>query len=160
MECVASTPHTTSEHGVPSITTADAHTSAAQQSAELTPPGRFKWTRPFLRNTNSGFCACAITFQTQSTYLLQYMSAILMVSSEIAVNPWIFNLRHSHGLQFKSWTVSRAILYARFLAHTAKICTNFSKQTISFRQTYFAINLLLLSLSVLNMLYRCTSFNI
>jgi len=29
MESVASTLHTTSEHGVPSITTADAHTSAA-----------------------------------------------------------------------------------------------------------------------------------
>ena len=30
-------------------------------------PRRFKWTRPFRRKTNSGFCACAITFQTQST---------------------------------------------------------------------------------------------
>jgi len=28
---------------------------------------RFKWTRPFRRKTKSGFCACAITFQTQST---------------------------------------------------------------------------------------------
>ena len=32
------------------------------------PPGRFKWTRPFRRKTKSCFCACAITFQTQSTY--------------------------------------------------------------------------------------------
>jgi len=39
--------HTTSEHGVSSITTADAHTSAASSMTELTPPGRFKWTRPF-----------------------------------------------------------------------------------------------------------------
>ena len=30
-------------------------------------PGRFKWTRPFRRKTKSGFCACAITFQMQST---------------------------------------------------------------------------------------------
>ena len=30
-------------------------------------PHRFKWTRPFRRKTKSGFCACAITFQTQST---------------------------------------------------------------------------------------------
>jgi hypothetical protein len=37
-----------------------------QQSTELT-PRRFKWTRPFRRKTKSGFCACAITFQTQST---------------------------------------------------------------------------------------------
>jgi hypothetical protein len=30
-------------------------------------PRRFKWTRPLRRKTKSGFCACAITFQTQST---------------------------------------------------------------------------------------------
>jgi len=30
MECVASTLHTTSEHGVSNITTADAHTSGCQ----------------------------------------------------------------------------------------------------------------------------------
>jgi hypothetical protein len=65
MEWVASTLHTTSEHGVSSITTADAHTSAAS-SRLIWRPHRFKWTRPFRRKTKSGFCACAITFQTQS----------------------------------------------------------------------------------------------
>jgi hypothetical protein len=30
-------------------------------------PRRFKWIRPFRRKTKSGFCACAITFQTRST---------------------------------------------------------------------------------------------
>jgi hypothetical protein len=38
-----------------------------QQSTEVTPPRRFKWTRPFRRKTKSGFCACAITFQLAST---------------------------------------------------------------------------------------------
>ena len=38
-----------------------------QQSTELTPTGRFKWTRPMRWKTKSGFCACAITFQTCST---------------------------------------------------------------------------------------------
>jgi len=38
-----------------------------RQSTELTPPSRFKWTRPFRRKTKSGLCACAITFQTQSS---------------------------------------------------------------------------------------------
>ena len=66
MEWVASTLHTTSEHGVSSITTADAHTSAA--SSRLWRLRRFKWTRPFHRKTKSGSCACAITFQTQYTY--------------------------------------------------------------------------------------------
>jgi len=31
------------------------------------PPQCVKWTRPFRRKTKSGFCACPITFQTQST---------------------------------------------------------------------------------------------
>ena len=66
MEWVASTLHTTTEHGVSSITTADAHTSAASSRLNWR-PCRFKWTRPFRRKTKSGFCACAITFQTQST---------------------------------------------------------------------------------------------
>ena len=48
MQWVASTLHTTSEHGVSSITTADGAHLSCQQSTELTPPtGRFKWTRPF-----------------------------------------------------------------------------------------------------------------
>ena len=32
-------------------------------------PRRFEWTRPFRRKTKSGFCACAITFQTHYTML-------------------------------------------------------------------------------------------
>jgi hypothetical protein len=63
----ASTLHTTSEHGVSSITTADVHTSAASSQLNWR-HRRFKWTHPFRRKTKSGFCACAITFQTQSTY--------------------------------------------------------------------------------------------
>ena len=65
MEWVASSLHTTSEHGVSSITTADAHNSAASSRINGR-PRRFKWTLPFRRKTKSGFCACAITFQTQS----------------------------------------------------------------------------------------------
>ena len=67
MEWVASTLHTTSEHGVSSITTADAHTSAA--SSRLNWRSRwFRWTRPFRRKKKSGFCTCAITFQLASTH--------------------------------------------------------------------------------------------
>ena len=65
MEWIASTLHTTSEHGVSSITTADVHSSPASIRLNWR-PHRFKWTRPFCRKTKSGFCACAITFQTQS----------------------------------------------------------------------------------------------
>jgi len=38
MEWVASTLHTTSEHGVSSITTADAHTPAASSRLKWRPP--------------------------------------------------------------------------------------------------------------------------
>jgi len=57
MEWVASTLHTSSEHGVSSITTADAQTSAASSRLNWR-PRRFKWTRPFRRKTKSGFCPC------------------------------------------------------------------------------------------------------
>jgi hypothetical protein len=57
MEWVASTLHTTSEHGLSSITTADAHDSAASSRLNWR-PCRFKRTRPFSRKTKSGFCAC------------------------------------------------------------------------------------------------------
>ena len=65
MEWVASTLHTTSEHGVSSITTADAHTSAVSSRLNWR-PRRFKWTRPFRRKIKPGFCACATTFQLAS----------------------------------------------------------------------------------------------
>ena len=65
MEWVAITLHTTSEHGVSSITTANAHTSAASSRLNWR-PCRFKWTCPFRRKTKSGFCACAITFELAS----------------------------------------------------------------------------------------------
>jgi hypothetical protein len=63
MEWVASTLHTTAEHGVSSFTTAYMHIPAASSRLNWR-PCRFKWTRPFRRKTKSGFCACAITFQT------------------------------------------------------------------------------------------------
>ena len=68
MEWVASSLHTTSEHGVSSITTADAHTSAASNRQNWC-PCRFKWTHPFCRKTKSGFCTCAFTFETQSNII-------------------------------------------------------------------------------------------
>jgi len=66
MEWVASSLNTTSEHGVSSIDTTDAHTSAASSRLNWRPRW-FKWTPRFRQKTKSGFCACAITFQRQST---------------------------------------------------------------------------------------------
>jgi hypothetical protein len=69
IEWVASTLHTTSEHGVSSITVADANTSAASSRLNWR-PRRFKWTRPFRRKTKSCYCACAITFKTQYNWFV------------------------------------------------------------------------------------------
>ena len=66
MEWVASTLHAILEHDVYRITIADAHTSATSSRLNWR-PRQFKWTRPFHRKTKSVFCACAITFQTQTT---------------------------------------------------------------------------------------------
>jgi hypothetical protein len=86
MEWVASTLHTTSEHRVSSITTADAHTSAANSRLNWR-PRRFKWTRPFRRKTKSSFCACAITFQTQSTERIVDTVCLLLTT--------VYNFRQS-----------------------------------------------------------------
>jgi len=51
MEWVASTLHTTSEHGVSSITTVDAHTSAASSRLNWR-PRRFKWLVHFAERRN------------------------------------------------------------------------------------------------------------
>ena len=58
--------YSTSEHGVSSITTADAHTSAASSRLNWR-SRRYKWTRPFRPKTKSGYCACVIKFQTRYT---------------------------------------------------------------------------------------------
>jgi len=74
MEWVATTLHTTSEHGVYSITTADAHTSAASSRLNWR-PHRFKRTRPYRRKTKSSFCARVVTFQLTSTAWLSLFTA-------------------------------------------------------------------------------------
>jgi hypothetical protein len=53
---------TWSIHGLP----ADPHSLTASSRLNWL-PRRFKWTRPFLWKNKSGFCVCAITFQTCST---------------------------------------------------------------------------------------------
>jgi len=79
MEWVASTLHATWEHGVSIITTADAHTSAASSRMNWR-HRRFKWTRPFRRKAKSGFCACAITFQTQSTCVTLQQTFVIVTA--------------------------------------------------------------------------------
>jgi len=68
MRWVASTLHTTSEHGVSSVTTADGAHLGCQQSTELTSlPADLNGLVHFAPKMKSGFCACAITFQLACT---------------------------------------------------------------------------------------------
>ena len=66
MQWVASTLHTTSEHGVSSITTADAHTSAASCRLNWRSRVDLNGSSVSPKDENLGFCACAITFQIRS----------------------------------------------------------------------------------------------
>ena len=69
MEWVTSKRHMTAEHRLAQAVQtlqADVHSSTASSRLNWR-PRRFKWTRSFRRKTKSGFCACAITFQTHST---------------------------------------------------------------------------------------------
>jgi len=54
MQWVASTLHTTSEHGVSSITTADAHTSAASSRLNWRPPADLNGLVRFARKKETG----------------------------------------------------------------------------------------------------------
>ena len=84
MQWVASILHTTSEHGVSIITTADAHTSAASSRLNWS-PCRFKWTRPFRRKTKSGFCACAVTFSCLSLSRKESVYVLCCVNARVRV---------------------------------------------------------------------------
>jgi len=99
MEWVAGTLHTISEHGVSSITTADAHNSAASSRLNWR-SCRFKWTRPFRRKTKSGFWACAIIFQlafTTAVFVLLRWEIKLheggVLSRNVMLTPSFMNVR-------------------------------------------------------------------
>jgi hypothetical protein len=77
MEWVTSKRHMAAKHRLArAVQTlhADVHSSPASSRLNGR-PRRFKWTRPFRRKTKSGFCACAITFQTQSTVKYEAVSS-------------------------------------------------------------------------------------
>jgi len=101
MDWVASTLHTTSKHGVSSITTADAHTSAAISRLNWR-PRRFKRTRPFRRKTKSGFCACAITFQLASIY---HARAFTLLTTELLDNSYV------QGKYRLQWSIKTPVLW-------------------------------------------------
>jgi len=93
-EWVGSTLHTTLKYGVSSINTADLHTSAASSRLNWR-PCRFKWTRSFRRKTKSGFCACAITFKTQSNILPTFLINLSVQTLRVKNYFWMLYLWRS-----------------------------------------------------------------
>ena len=79
MQWVASTLHTTLEHDVSSITTADAHTSAASSRLNWRAPADLNRLVRVARKTKYGFCACAITFQLASTARSQHILSLHII---------------------------------------------------------------------------------
>jgi hypothetical protein len=91
MDWVASTLHTTSEHGVSgitTITTTDALTLTASSRLNWC-PRRFKWTRPFCQKTKSGFCVCAITFLWHVKLLFQSAQLRIFNSNITCFDLWV-----------------------------------------------------------------------
>jgi hypothetical protein len=109
MEWVVSKRHMTAEHRLArAVQTlqADVYSSPASSRGNWF-PRRFKKTCPLRRKTKSGFCACAITFQTQSTSpvartwtrWVQYLPVQMHIFS-IYLYVW--------GTQWRSWLRHRA----------------------------------------------------
>jgi len=95
MEWVASTLHTTSEHGVSSITTVDVHNLAASSRPNgRPPPTDLNGLVRFSRKTKSDFCACAITFQPAST--------VRCMNTEGQLHTDAFLYTHSESARFSN----------------------------------------------------------
>ena len=79
---VTSKRHMTAEHRLArAVQTLQTDVNSSPANSRLNwRPCRFKWTRPFRRKTKSGFCACTITFQTQSTSHEDLRTCILLTT--------------------------------------------------------------------------------
>ena len=105
---------------------ADVHSSPASSRLNWL-PRRFKWTSPFRRKTKSGFCACAITFQTQSTDIIMVyhcgtVSAVDMVQCGpvrtwcVYVDPFVENItKHEVGILRAVLVATQVLWLLRFI---------------------------------------------
>jgi len=136
MEWVASTLHTTSEHDVSSIATADAHTSAAISRLNWR-PRRFKWTRPFRRKKKSGLSACSVTFQLVSNHC--GMTTHQYWSTFRATSHWTVLLPGVKWTYLNNCSLSVNTIYClhvcliKFLRKGRLVFPNKSSSTVTFR---------------------------
>jgi hypothetical protein len=115
MEWVASTLHIISEHGVSSITTAYAHTSAASSRLNWR-PRQFEWTRPFRRKTECGFRACAITFHLASRW--RTGSVLSPVTSQKSCVLTFTLLLLSYGQASEAWELANEATLFHMSGHS------------------------------------------
>ena len=102
MEWVASTLHTTSERGVSSITTADAHTSAASSRLNWRPPADLNGLIRFAER-RSLVSARVITFQTQSTRVSCVNSFIYQLIFHVRFISSILRVPITHNPPQQGW---------------------------------------------------------
>jgi len=104
MEWVTSKRHMTAEHRLAwAVQTlqADVHSSPASSRLNWR-PRQFKWTCQFCRKTKSNFCACAITFQMQSSTSepesvgLQDYELLLLQNYELLQKKFVLLLQQAH----------------------------------------------------------------
>ena len=124
MQWVASTLHTTSQHGVSSTTTADAHTSAASSGLNWR-PRRFKWTRPFAERRN--LVSARVPSRFKRTMQLVTISTRLSTRSFVRA----FRTRH--------WTLIRSLRDPLLNFHSLKYISTFLPKTNY--STHFSVNL-------------------
>ena len=115
MEWVASTLHITSERGVSSITTADAHTSSASSRLNWRPRW-FKWTRPFRRKKNLVSARVPSRFK----HTIQLYSYLTLVLEGVGWStPCPGNFTHGKETQYPSY---RRLVGATVLMHNVGFC--------------------------------------
>jgi len=90
MEWVASTLHTTTEHGISSITTADEHTSASSSRLNWRPPPIQMDSSVSPKDEICFFCAYAIIFQLVSNFTGVGGGFPLLNSRKIQITKYIF----------------------------------------------------------------------
>jgi len=143
MEWVVSTLHTTSEHGISSITTTDAQTLAASSQMNWCPHW-FKWTRSFRQKMKSGFCACAITFQLASSKLQPMQQAHIYVwnaadqklHTAAAISPFTFYTQNN-----TSQHIFRSVLSTQRLSDFLKMVPEASTTNTVLPLTFFFMTL-------------------
>jgi hypothetical protein len=151
---IANTLHTTLEYCVSSINTADSHTSPASSRLNWR-PRRFKLTRSFRRKTKSGFCTCAITFQTQSNILPTFRIKLSVQSLRVKNYFWILYLwRSITGCVITQKNTVRIYFAEKALWHTT---ISLSRRTLFFGDIRLFNLLFLFIYRVIK--YDCRGFN-